>query len=646
VPARSETQTAADRTELVTARVERAQNLARYGSLEAALSAGVIAAVIDVSLSEALVLGLLRQGVTTYLTVLGHGSTDIGEVLRTYAAAGVVKVFGMHHETEAAHAATALRWATGERAAVVTSIGPGALQAMAGSLASSSDGIGVWHIYGDETTHDEGPNLQQIPRPEQHLFLRLAAALGAAYVVHTPEAIGTALRRGANTVDHPHRAGPFFLLLPINVQPSILHGFNLRELPIGAPPRLGAASDVGGYEKALDVLANSARVVVRVGRGAIHAGNEVTALLDLVDGVAVVSPAIQGVIPFAHPRNMTVGGSKGSISGNFAMREADTLVVIGSRSVCQSDCSRTGFPNVRHVININTDIDAAMHYADTVALIGDAAETLRILNRRIRDSGRLVPQVPSPWLKACQSERERWERYKAARVAQASAVDLVWEQEVLTQPAAIAATLDWARSKDATVFVDSGDVQAYAFQLCKDDVYGRTFNETGASYMGFAPSAIFATAMAKESFYGVAICGDGSFVMSPQILVDGVEHGATGCIVVLDNRRMGAISGLQRAQYGNDFATSSRVGIDFVAWAKSVSGVEAYSGGTTIETLTEALDRCHRNRGLSLIHLPVYYGDDPPGSLGTFGGWNVGPWVDDVQRERHRIGLLWESSMV
>jgi 3D-(3,5/4)-trihydroxycyclohexane-1,2-dione acylhydrolase (decyclizing) len=623
----------------MTARVARARNLARYGSLEAALNAGAIPAVIDVSLSEALILGLLRQGVTTYLTVLGHGSTDIGEVLRTYAAAGVVKVFGMHHETEAAHAATAFRWATGERAAVVTSIGPGALQAMAGSLASSSDGVGVWHIYGDETTHDEGPNLQQIPRSEQHLFLRLAATLGAAYVVHTPEAIGTALRRGANTVDHPHRAGPFFLLLPINVQPAILHGFNLRELPVGAPPPLGAASDVGGYEKAVDVLVNSERVVARVGRGAIHAGEEITALLDLVDGVAVVSPAIQGVIPFAHPRNMTVGGSKGSISGNFAMREADALVVIGSRSVCQSDCSRTGFPGVRHVININADVDAAMHYADTIALIGDASETLRVLNHRIRDSGRLVPQVPSPWLKACQSERERWERYKTERLARVSATDPVWEQEVLTQPAAIASILDWARSKGATVFVDSGDVQAHAFQLCKDDQYGRTFTETGASYMGFAPSAIFATAMAKEPFYGVAICGDGSFVMSPQILVDGVEHGATGCIVVLDNRRMGAISGLQREQYGTDFATSSTVAIDFVAWAKSISGLAAYSGGTTIETLTDALEQCHRNRGLSLIHLPVYYGDDPLGSLGTFGSWNVGPWVDEVQRERHRIAL-------
>ena len=55
-----------------------------------------------------------------------------------------------------AHTATALRWVYDEPCAVVTSIGPGALQAMAASIVSSSNGIGVYHIYGDETTHGEG----------------------------------------------------------------------------------------------------------------------------------------------------------------------------------------------------------------------------------------------------------------------------------------------------------------------------------------------------------------------------------------------------------------------------------------------------------------------------------------------------------
>lgn len=60
-------------------------------------------------------------------------------------------------------------------------------------------------------------------------------------------------------------------------------------------------------------------------------------------GAAVVlSPGSTGVLPDDYPQNLHVGGSKGSISGNFAMEEADLLVVVGSRAVCQSDCSGTG----------------------------------------------------------------------------------------------------------------------------------------------------------------------------------------------------------------------------------------------------------------------------------------------------------------
>ena len=67
--------------------------------------------------------------------------------------------------------------------------------------------------------------------------------------------------------------------------------------------------------------------------------------------------------------------------------------------------------------------------------------------------------------------------------------------------------------------------------------------------------------------------------MNPQVLIDGIEHGATGCILLLDNRRMGAISGLQLAQYGADCGTYDRVVVDYVAWASAVKGVVALSGG-------------------------------------------------------------------
>jgi len=62
-----------------------------------------------------------------------------------------VNVLGVRNEIEASHAATALNWVSGEPAAVITSIGPGAMQALAASLVPASDGIGVCYLMGDET---------------------------------------------------------------------------------------------------------------------------------------------------------------------------------------------------------------------------------------------------------------------------------------------------------------------------------------------------------------------------------------------------------------------------------------------------------------------------------------------------------------
>ena len=620
-------------------RKDRARAIAAAGGLEQALVSGAIPGSIDTTLSEVIVLGMLRQEVRTFVCVFGHGSTEVGEVLRIYEEVGLVRTVNVRNEVAASHAAAALRWVTREKAAVVTSIGPGALQAMAGSLAPASDGLGVWYLFGDETSQDEGPNMQQIPRHEQQLFLRLCSAMGRAYSLHTPGALGTALRRGLVTVDHPHRGGPFYLLMPMNTQPALMSRFNLDELPSGPPPPLGAAAGEDAYARAVEALAAAGRVVVRLGGGAIDAGPELLEFLDLVDGVAVLSPLATGAIPYDHPRNMQVAGSKGSICGNYAMEEADLLLAVGTRFVCQSDSSRTAYPKVKHVVNINTELRDAVHYNRTTALVGDAALTLRRLNVELRERLGNGLQGDSEWLTACGEKRRAWEAFKAERYAAPRLYDEVWKEEVLTQPAVIKAATDWARANDAVSFFDAGDVQANGFQIVEDDRPGRTFTETGASYMGFAVSALLATALASRPFYGLALTGDGSFTMNPQILIDGVEHGARGCILLLDNRRMAAISSLQEAQYGADHATCDGVAVDYVAWARAVRGVAAFDGGRSIESLRAALEEARAHEGISLVHVPVYYGPDPLGGLGAFGRWNVGNWVRDTQALRHEIGL-------
>ncbi|MFN3350374.1 thiamine pyrophosphate-dependent enzyme, partial [Pseudorhodoplanes sp.] len=185
----------------------------------------------------------------------------------------------------------------------------------------------------------------------------------------------------------------------------------------------------------------------------------------------------------------------------------------------------------------------------------------------------------------------------------------------------------------AAKFFDAGDVQANGFQIVEDDKTGDTFTESGASYMGFAVSALLASGMADTPRYGIAFTGDGSFMMNPQVLIDAVEHKVRGTIVIFDNRRMAAITGLQLAQYGREFRTNDSVPVDYVQLAGAVQGVRALHGGFSADELRAALKQAKAHDGLSVVHVPVYAGPDELAGLGAFGQWNVGNWCDDVQRE-------------
>jgi 3D-(3,5/4)-trihydroxycyclohexane-1,2-dione acylhydrolase (decyclizing) len=103
-------------------------------------------------------------------------------------------------------------------------------------------------------------------------------------------------------------------------------------------------------------------------------------------------------------------------------------------------------------------------------------------------------------------------------------------------------------------------------------------------------------------------------------------------IVVFDNRRMAAITGLQVAQYGEGFRTGDQVAVDYVRLASAVTGVKAVHGGFSADELRRALREARGHDGLSVVHVPVFYGPHELAGLGAWGQWNVGNWCEDVQR--------------
>ena len=65
--------------------------------------------------------------------------------------------------------------------------------------------------------------------------------------------------------------------------------------------------------------------------------------------------------------------------------------------------------------------------------------------------------------------------------------------------------------------------------------------------------------------------------------------------------------------------------------ANAVRGVKAIFGGDSAEGLRAALREAHAHQGLSPVHVPVFWGEDPMAGMGSCSRWNVGPWVQAVE---------------
>jgi 3D-(3,5/4)-trihydroxycyclohexane-1,2-dione acylhydrolase (decyclizing) len=622
-------------------RRNRAKAIKQAGSLRQAVKSGKLPQFSNITLSEAVILGLLNQGVRKYIGVFGHGSTDIGNALRIYEDVDLIKVYNVRNEVEASHIASAMRWQYNETCAVFTSIGPGAMHAIAGSLTALSNGLGVYYIFGDETTHNEGPNMQQIPRMEQELFMKLTTAMGQSYCLHTPEAVFTAMKWGNITVNNPKQSNPFYLLLPMNIQGKTIKNCNLLEFPEKTEPPKQITYDESRFEEAINLINKYEKITIKIGGGTRDLSKKpLEELIKLSGSVFVHGPNVSGVIPYNNPVNMTVGGSKGSICGNYAMEKCELLIAIGGRAVCQWDSSGTAWKQTKHIININTREEDALHYNRTTPLLGDAEEVIRKLVKGLIDKGiDKSSNGDSAWINECKDKKKEWEAFKQERYDKQTIYDEKWGREILTQPASIKIVCNFADKVKAVKYFDAGDVQANGFQIVQDNEPKQTFTDTGASYMGFAVSGVISSGIADKPVYSIAFTGDGSFMMNSQVIIDAVEHKVKAMICLFDNRRMSAISALQKDQYGIDYKTDDNVEVDYVKMAESVKGVKACFGGYSGSELEKALSEAYAYDGLSLVHIPVYYGNDELGGLGAFGSWNVGSWCDDVQAEKHRIGL-------
>ena len=185
-----------------------------------------------------------------------------------------------------------------------------------------------------------------------------------------------------------------------------------------------------------------------------------------------------------------------------------------------------------------------MHYRHTLALVGDVPAPLE----KVEPGAGASEPEKSEWSGGPCGEAESASGRPSKLNARPDPIldDDYWGREVLTQPAAIKTALGLGKSQSVRSHLRCRRCAGQRLpdrrrRTCRSDLH-----RDRRQLHGFCGLRSAGNRHGAKPFYGWPCTGDGSFTMNPQILIDGGEHGARGCILLLDNGRMAAISGLQK----------------------------------------------------------------------------------------------------
>ncbi|HYT66706.1 MAG TPA: 3D-(3,5/4)-trihydroxycyclohexane-1,2-dione acylhydrolase (decyclizing) [Vicinamibacterales bacterium] len=565
--------------------------------------------------------GVEQQFFGGVFAIFGHGNVaGLGQAL--LQAKDRLRCYAARNEQAMVHSAVGFaKMANRRRAfACTSSIGPGATNMLTGAALATINRLPVLLLPGDIfATRGPAPVLQQLESAaSQDISVNDCFKPVSRYWdrINRPEQLITALPEALRILTSPAETGAVTLCLPQDVQPEAFDYpealFRKRVWTMARPrPDRMVVGEAAAW------LRSASAPLIVAGGGAIYSeATDTLARFAAATGVPVVETmAGKGTMAFDHPQALGAVGVTGAAGANRLARDADLVIVVGSRLSDFTTASKTAFqhPGVRF-INVNVaEFDAAKHAA--LPLVGDAKATLE----------EWLPLMEG-W-RTPASYQERVSREKAE-----------WEQElsriyagnggpVISQGAAIGLLNEFTGPRDVIVNA-AGSLPGDLHKLWRARDPKQYHLEYGYSCMGYEIAAGLGIKMAAPDREVYVLVGDGSYLMLAQEIVTSIQEGVRLTILILDNHGFASIGGLSRSVGCGGFATQHRrrngktglldgdvLPIDFAANAESL-GARAIRACTPGE-IRAALEQARSADRTTAIVIPV----DPDQRVPGYESW-------------------------
>ncbi|WP_314148913.1 thiamine pyrophosphate-dependent enzyme [uncultured Leifsonia sp.] len=509
-------------------------------------------------------------------TVFGIPGTHNLEFYRPLTALGVRPVT-TRHEQGAGYAADGWLLQTGKPGVVITTSGPGLLNALSAAGTAYCESRPMILLAPGPARGAEFADVGTLHETKDQLAAASAIVEWGRRVSSAEEAVEAV--HDAFALFASGRPRPVYIEVPLDLleEEAGLGADALSAREHAAPP----APDGDAIAEAARLLAGASDPVILAGGGSRRATAQLRALAERLGAPVVTTLNGKGVLDEHHP--LSLGANLRLAAARNRARDADVLLVVGSK-LGEAELWVERLEARGRVIRI--DIAASQlgkNQSADVGIVADAAVALDALIAVLADNGAAEPhrdaRVPETLTAV------------AAECAELSAVNT-----------RIADAIVAALPADAIVTTDSSQI-AYWGLLNRLRVARPNSTPYMATYatLGYGLPAAIGSRVAEPGRPVVAVVGDGALMFSLQEFMTVVEQRLDLTVVVVDN------GGYAEIKQNEVDAGIAPIAVDLAQpdWAALA---EAFGGtghrASSAEELAAAVAAAADAGGLHVVHLP------------------------------------------
>lgn len=498
-----------------------------------------------IKLSDYVANKMVEFGISHVFMVPGGLAMHLND---SFAKCEGLKCILNHHEQACAMAAEAYGRINDHMAAVCTTAGPAATNAITGVLGAFQDSIPMLVISGQSRLAtmacESGLSLRSRGIQECNICKMIEPVTKYCELIKDPSKIRYCLEK-ALYLAVSGRPGPCWLDIPMDIQgkmidESVLVGFD--------PANEGYEENKGVSEEILDTIiekiSEAERPVIFAGNG-IRIGKSHKEFIEFVNRTGI--PVVDGMssvdaIASDHELYIGRGGTTGTRAGNLAIQNADLLISLGSRL----NYNQTGFNTelwARGAYKIINDIDGNEVRKDSInadlEVVCDVKKLLTALNNRLtsKNTGDF-----SKWAAVCRDWKKKY--------------PIVTEKQNNSEKANIYTFVQLLTERlpaDVNIVVSVGQSRVIGSQAAEIKEGQRFIANATTASMGYGLPALIGACIANNKHKTVLITGEGSIQMNLQELQTIVHHQLPVVVFVINNGGYHTVKQTQKNYFNSNF---------------------------------------------------------------------------------------------